>query len=334
MPLQQMSLTVIKAGLLDTIQDEGRKGFQRLGINPGGAMDTYAATLANALVGNERHSPVLELHFPASAFLFTKPALIALAGADFSPVIDDYSIPMHQPVWVNEKTRLEFRQRKNGARVYLAVHGGFTNIEYWLNSGSTHLKLKAGGFTGRALKKGDEIVTLPYASAFNAGEACRVLKWKAPSLFNTGEHTVFVIPGPEWDYLKEESKAAFLGERFIIGTQSDRMGYRLEGTLLQSKIREELVSSPVTFGTIQLLPDGNLIVLMADHQTTGGYPRIATVVTAHHGMLAQKKAGDRLQFQLIDLTTAEKLLLKQEQLLQQIKTACACKLQDFFNASK
>lgn len=334
-----MSLVVIKAGILDSIQDGGRYGSQHLGINPTGAMDKYAMQVTNLLVGNDPQEAVIELHFPSAAFLFTEPALIALGGADFSASINGEQVPNLHPVLVGKNDVLQFHRPVSGARAYLAVKGGFA-IPQWMNSYSTHLKAKAGGFLGRALKKNDE---LPLKEALKknnwpAQKNFAVLPWKADATFlpaekitTAGATEILVLPGNEWSRLSVEAKENFLMTFFVITQQSDRMGYRLDNIPLPVLSKEELVSAAVNFGTVQLLPDGKLIILMADHQTTGGYPRIAHVITAHHSRLAQLKAGDKIHFKLSTQEEAEEWLGKQEQHLQQLGNACTFRLEEYNN---
>lgn len=327
-----MNLRVIKAGVLDTIQDMGRYKWQHLGINPCGAMDKWSAQLANVLAGNNRMDAVIELHFPASEFFFEQPALIAITGADFTANLNGEEISCGQPVLVSRYSILQFYRLKKGARAYLAVHGGF-NIPRWLNSFSTHLKASAGGYKGRALQKDDEIgihSLAPELSALTDKKEYQILPWKTETNWNDSDDTIIeVLPGNEWSRLTQPSQEKFCNQSLRITPQSDRMGYRLTGEKLLSQTDEEVVSSAVNFGTLQLLPDGQLIVLMADHQTTGGYPRIAHVITAHHSALAQKKPGDHIHFRLTDHQKAEDLLQKQEQHLQQVQNACIFRLQEY-----
>ena len=152
-----MSIKIIKAGILDTIQDLGRHGYQHLGINPGGAMDKYAMQVTNSLVGNQPGEAVIELHFPASVFLFTQPALIALGGAEFSASINGEPVPNLHAIIVCKNDVLQFHRPLYGERAYLAMSGGLV-IDQWMNSYSTHLKANAGGFHGRSLQKDDEIL--------------------------------------------------------------------------------------------------------------------------------------------------------------------------------
>ncbi len=325
-----MSLKVIKSGILDTIQDLGRWGHQHLGINPTGAMDTYSMRVTNMMVGNEPGEAVIEMHFPSSVFMFTRPALIALGGADFSPSINGDAVPNLHCIMVNKNDVLQFHQPLTGARTYLAAKGGFA-LNKWMDSYSTHLKAGAGGYKGRNLLKDDEVLlrASPPASLIFKDEGFTVLPWQADIRWEKNSPEVFALPGNEWERLTAEAKENFLMTSFVITRQSDRMGFRLNNIPLPSMSNEEVVSSAVSFGTVQLLPDGRLIVLMADHQTTGGYPRIAHVITAHHSKLAQMKAGDKIQFRLTDLQTAEELLIKQEQHLQQLQNACIFRLEEF-----
>lgn len=342
-----MSLKVIKAGILDTLQDNGRYGNQHLGINPSGAMDRYAMQVTNMLVGNKPLETIIEMHFPAAVFMFTEPALIALGGADFSASINGEPVSQLHPILVGKNDLLQFHKPVNGARVYLAVAGGLATNK-WMNSYSTNLKAKAGGYAGRSLRKDDELLSGQPGSFTFHQDDYKVLPWKAdinflpasPSL-KLQQHVavqpkvdeskeVLVLPGNEWKHLTTESKENFIMTSFVITQQSDRMGYRLNNIPMHSLSSAELISSAVSFGTIQLLPDGGLIVLMADHQTTGGYPRVGHVISAHHSRLAQLKAGDKINFRLTDMQTAEELLIKQQQHLQQLQNACTFRLEQYF----
>lgn len=324
-----MSLKIIKAGILDTIQDSGRYGYQHLGINPTGAMDKYAMQVTNMLVGNKPNEAIIEMHFPAAVFMFTQPVLIALGGADFSASINGETVPVHRPIIVGKNDVLQFHKPINGARAYLAVAGGLA-IDKWMNSNSTHLKAKAGGYKGRNLRKDDEVL-LNKQSSFSIGQNdFIVLPWQADVNWKDDSKEIFVLPGNEWERLTTESKENFTMTSFVITQQSDRMGYRLNNIPLHSLTNDEVISSAVSFGTIQLLPDGGLIVLMADHQTTGGYPRVAHVISAHHSKMAQIKAGDKIHFRITDQQSAEDLLIKQQQHLLQLQNACTFRLQEYF----
>jgi antagonist of KipI len=322
-----MSLRIIKGGIQDTIQDLGRFGYQHLGINPGGVMDRLSAQIANALVGNPVDEAVIELHFPAAEIFFEHPALITITGADFMASVNGDEIPCLQPIAVSKYSILQFYRLRAGARAYLAVQGGF-DIPKWFNSYSTNIKAMAGGYKGKTLQKDDEIRIRDHAelSVLLGKKEYHIFPWKASMNWNDEEEKILVVTGNEWNRLTSKSKERFLQKPFLITNQSDRMGYRLHGRALTMKKEEELVSSAVCFGTIQLLPEGQPIVLMADHQTTGGYPRIAHVISAHHSRMAQLRAGESIQFELTDQSTAEKLLLKQKQHLLQLQNACKFRL--------
>ncbi|RYZ59437.1 MAG: biotin-dependent carboxyltransferase family protein [Chitinophagaceae bacterium] len=323
-----MSLQITRAGLLDTIQDAGRYGFQHLGINPGGAMDRFAASLANALLGKNLQAPVIELHFPSAQVVFQQPAIICLAGANFSTTINGTSVPLHQPIAVGKGATLMFTRKLSGARCYLSLYNEL-QLTPWLNSYSTNLKAAAGGFAGRKLLRGDVIAF----SDLNMGveKDFEILPWqyKAEQVHS---NVIDVIAGPEWDWLTNESKALFTNNVFSISPASDRMGYRLQGEGLQQDNKEQLLSSGVGFGTVQLLPNGQLVVLMADHQTTGGYPRIASVISAHLPRLAQKGTGESLQFAQTSVAAAEAKWIRLQKFLHDLQNTCKLKLQTWRNA--
>jgi antagonist of KipI len=314
-----MSLKILKAGMLDTVQDLGRFGYQQFGINPTGAIDKYAASIANILVGNNINEPIIEMHFPAASIFFEQSALIALSGADFNANINGQPVPINHPILINKNS------------TYLAIGGGI-KIEEWLNSYSTNLKAEAGGFDGRRLLKDDviEIKDELVHHKFSEKDDLKILPWKANEDFGIDEaEEIMVIKGSEWNWLDDASQEKFFKNPFFISHNSDRMGYRLASEPLHSGIKTELVSSAVNFGTIQLLPDGQLIILMADHQTTGGYPRLGNIISAHLPMLAQMKAGDNIHFKFTDHQTAESLLLKQNNHLKQLEIACKLRLENY-----
>lgn len=328
-----MSLRIIKAGVLDTLQDGGRYGYQHWGINPGGAMDKWAMQVANLLAGNTPGTVVLEMHFPAPVLLFQQPTLIALSGADFSATLNGDPIPHLHPVFVSKNSILQFHKIQRGARAYLAIRGGW-DIPAWLGSFSTHLKAGAGGYRGRALQKDDQIgfCEMPAVCSLLGKKEFLVCPWRADDQWDAfDDGPILLLPGHEWDRLTAAAKEKLPGEPFLVTHQSDRMGYRLQGEALDMEMPEELISSAVSFGTVQGLPDGQLTVLMADHQTTGGYPRIGHVIAAHHSRLAQLKPGEMLRFGLTDQPMAEKFWIKQQQHLLQLQNACTFRLGEFIN---
>lgn len=326
-----MSLTIIRQGILDTVQDLGRYGYQYLGINCNGAMDRFSAQLANALLGEPLNSPVLEIHFPGCQLQFNQQAVICMTGGDFAPEINGRAVPLDHPVAINKNAVLKFRKLQNGARCYLSLLNRL-QVDPWLSSFSTNLKAAAGGWKGRTLLKDDVI---PFRkmdlSPLLQQNDFVILPWKAIDTVDTRNEIEFII-GSEWHWLRKEAQEIFQEQWFQITNEADRMGYRLAGQLLASASREELVSSAVSFGTVQLLPGGQLIILMADHQTAGGYPRIAHVISAHLPILAQKKPNDVIRFKPTSLQEAETKLRNQKKYLRQLQIACKFRMEEFLNA--
>jgi antagonist of KipI len=317
-----MSIKIIKAGVQTTLQDAGRTGNRSIGIGSGGAMDSFALTTANYLAGNEEDNAVMEINFPAPEIIFQQEALISLTGADFSATINETAVPLWAPLFVKKDTILKFKQPVGGTKLYLAVHGGWQATK-WLNSYSTHLKVAAGGYYGRALKKND---TIHFAKNNLSFAENKILPWRISQneldKMYQPQNNIRCIKSIEYDLLSETSKQNFEKNNFTITNQSDRMGYRLNSQPLLLQQPTELISSAVDAGIVQLLPDGNCIVLMADHQTTGGYPRIAAVIKADLPKLAQTKPGQSINFTIVSLQDAEEALIKMQQTFQEIKMAC------------
>lgn len=288
--------------------------------------------LANALLGKELNAPTLEIHFPASQILFEKQTIICISGGDFFPTINGEPVPLHHPIAVNKKSILKFEKLQTGARCYLALLNEM-RLEKWMNSYSTNLKAGAGGILGRSLLKNDVIL---FENGLNISNLLHergfiVLPWKASDIVDTRSEIEFII-GSEWHWLINDAQELFQEQWFQITNEADRMGFQLAGQVLRTKHNDQLVSSAVCFGTVQLLPNGQLIILMADHQTAGGYPRIAHVISAHLPVLAQKKPNDVVRFKMTSLEEAEKKLLNQKKYLQQLQIACKFRMEEFLNA--
>jgi antagonist of KipI len=313
-----MSIFFQTNGILTTIQDSGRQGFRSFGINPNGTMDRTASRLVNILLGNNENEAVLEMHFPAPKLLFEENGVIALGGADFGAKIDRAPIKNWQTIPVNKGQILSFPEKKIGNRIYLSVKGGF-QIEDWLNSKSTNLKAKFGGFAGRKLEKDDRLKFRQLSTNLNHQRPLMISPFFVTDYLHTNR--IRFIIGPEFDLLTPLSSEVILKERFLISQDSDRMGYRLNGKPLYLLNEKELVSSAVTFGTMQLLPNGQMIILMADHQTTGGYPRIGNIISMDLPILAQLGANDKIKFEFVSLEKAEELALNFERDLNLLKTA-------------
>ncbi|HVF47226.1 MAG TPA: biotin-dependent carboxyltransferase family protein [Pyrinomonadaceae bacterium] len=314
-----MSLRVQKPGILTTIQDLGRTGYRQFGVNPGGAMDIAAARIINILLDNDECLATIEMHFPAPQFLFEKTAICAIGGADFGPELDGREIENWRPFLATKGSTLKFTGKNFGHRAYLALRGGF-RIEKWLGSAGTNLAAHIGGAGGRKLTAGDSIRFARQArqqvNFYASGAASSVLP------FYSRFPTVRFIPGAEFASVRKRSRSLLTKQNFYISNNSNRMGFRLSAEPIISSRRTEIVSSAVTFGTIQLLPDGQLIVLMADHQTTGGYPRIGHVISRDLPLIAQLGPGDKVAFHQIDQLEAERLALEFERELSFFRVGC------------
>lgn len=310
-----MGIVIKRPGILSTVQDLGRTGARSFGVNPGGVMDTAAARIVNAILGNLESAAVLELHFPAAEIEFDTDTVFAIGGADLGAKLDGIEIKNWSSVLARKSSKLRFTKKLSGNRVYVAVPGGF-QVEEWLGSSSTNLAVGVGGFAGRKLAAGDRIEYY--------GRTDITLHAVGPSLIPHYSHfpTVRVVTGGEFEFLTATSERIFLNEGFTLTNDCDRMGYRLAGKPLHTLHDRSMISAAVAFGTIQLLPDGRLIVLMADHQTSGGYPRIANVISADLPILGQCGPGDGVSFEMVSIDEAEQLAMRFERELNLLKVGC------------
>ncbi|MBO9131405.1 biotin-dependent carboxyltransferase family protein [Bacillus sp. 165] len=322
-----MCIEVLQSGLLTTVQDMGRFGYQQHGIIVSGAMDTFALRIANLLVNNHENEAALEITLLGPRLKFHEDKLIAICGGDFSPLIDGERVPSWRPVWVRKESILEFGYAKKGCRAYVAVAGGFDVLKV-LGSRSTYLRAEIGGYKGRSLTKGDYLsMKRPQATSL---ELSSLLAKKSNSTsfiaadWYIGENifpfynnpTVRVIRGTHFNRFTHESRYNFFEQEFQITLQSDRMGYRLIGPILELEQPLDLFSEAVTVGTIQVPSNGQPIILMADRQTTGGYPKIGFVTSVDLPILAQRKPGEKLRFQEITLKDAQRTMIHREKMLK------------------
>lgn len=316
-----MGMKVIKAGMLTTIQDLGRIGYRKDGVIESGAMDKDALLMGNLLLGNEENEAGLECTLSGPSLLFENEALIAITGADLSAEIDGVAVDRWRPILVAKGAILSFGEALAGCRAYLTVQGGF-DIPQVLGSHSTYLRAGFGGFEGRALKKGDQI-------AFNQEIPVlpERLNWSlSPGMYTSlNPEVIRVIKGPEFELFQEKSIADLLIEAYRISNSADRMGYQLEGPLLHLKTNKEMLSSAVAFGTVQVTAQGSPVILMADHQTTGGYPRVLQVLSVDLGKLAQLRPGQAIQFEILTLKQAQKLLAARIEEINQLKQSLTFK---------
>ncbi|WP_139956106.1 5-oxoprolinase subunit C family protein [Flavicella sediminum] len=293
-------IEILKPGFSTTIQDLGRFGYQDYGMPISGAMDTDAAKLANWLVGNHSNEAVLELTLIGPVMKFHSTTFIGITGANLNPQINGTAIAMYKSVKVEKGAVLSFGKLSSGVRTYISFSGGL-QLEKELGSFSTYSYAALGGFQGRALKKGDRLLL----NTKNITEVKKVPK--EFQLAYTSSLTVRVLPSIEFDLFSEESQKTFFEKEYVIGAQSNRMGYRLEGDALCLKEKAELLSSGIITGTVQVPENGQPIVLLTDAQTTGGYPRIANVIAIDLPFLGQQKPGDKIRFRQVSLEEAQAL---------------------------
>lgn len=333
-----MSITVIKPGLLVTLQDAGRRGYGRYGIITAGAMDTSAYRIANRLVGNEDEQAVLEITWSGFAVEFHSDRWVAITGGDLSPSIEGVKVPMWRPVLIKAGRVLRFQQPVTGCRAYMAVSGGF-DVNHVMGSSSTYLRAGIGGYEGRPLKTGDTLHAHPsmvpvvsserylddYGGFLTAKWAVSAERYPGP-----GQETLIrVLKGRQYDDFDDGSKQALFGERFTVTPQSDRMGYRLSGPLLQLTHAKEYISEPVALGTVQVPADGQPIILMADRQTLGGYPKIAQVATVDISLIAQLSPGAAIRFAGISLAEAEQLYAAHVREFRMLESMIKLKLKEW-----
>ncbi|MBA4322887.1 MAG: hypothetical protein C0408_08740 [Odoribacter sp.] len=306
------SIIIQSAGLLTTVQDLGRYGYQRYGMPVAGAMDTFSLQLANLLVGNRPGDACLETTLTGPEILFSSSGAIAISGGDMSQCLNGKSISLNRTIEINSGDILSFAGLKKGCRSYIAFAGGI-NVPPVMGSCSTYLRGKIGGFGGRALKAGDEIALGEVSGKITIME---IPKEIIPPYY--ASQIIQIIPGPEVKRFELEGISHFLTSEYHVTDQSDRMGYRLSGNpIRQQPPIADIISAGISFGTIQIPGNGQPIILMADRQTTGGYTRIANVVSTDLTLVAQLKPGDHIRFREISLEKAQELFIARQRLVEE-----------------
>ncbi len=304
------SVIIHSAGLLTTVQDAGRYGYQRYGMPVSGAMDIFSCKLANLLVGNDPGAACLEATIAGPGIGFTDETSVAVTGADMGPHINGKSIPLNTAVSVKQGDKLGFTGLKKGCRSYIAFAGGI-DVPPVMGSRSTYLRAGIGGLEGRALRDGDE---LPLGEAKGKRRIMSIPENLIPEYGHS--QVIRVISGPEAHSFETEGLRSFLTAEYQVTAQSDRMGYRLSGEMIIHKEgKAGIISAGISAGTVQVPGNGQPIVLMADRQTSGGYARIANVITVDLTLLAQMKPGDTLRFKETTLDHARQLLLERRRMI-------------------
>ncbi|MCL6593300.1 MAG: biotin-dependent carboxyltransferase family protein [Alicyclobacillus sp.] len=344
-------MVVIRPGLWTTVQDAGRRGYQRFGVSVGGALDSVSMAVANALVGNPEDAPVLEVTFSGPTLHFQRSAALAVCGGEVALTVraSSGSSPAHPPLLafaqasgrlflVGADTILEMSALRSGARAYLAVAGGW-DVPRVLGSASTLARAGLGGYQGRALQAGDRLAwgtpapalarwleELPAPAAVAASWCVSPGWWQGVLALGQPEVVVRALPGPQADWLTPASERLFWQQAFQVLPASDRMGCRLRGPRLALRAVQEMVSEPVCAGVVQVPPDGQPIVLQADGQTTGGYPKLAYVVRADWPRLAQLRPGQWLRFVPVAWPEAQAAWHSLRRSVQTLAWACQARL--------
>lgn len=298
-----MSITVLNPGLLTTVQDLGRVGYQQFGVSVSGVMDPRAAAIGNILVGNPQGEAVLECTLMGPQLKFETDEVIAVTGGDLSPTLDGQPVPTYAALAVKAGQTLRFGAPRAGCRAYIAFAGGL-DIPLVMGSRSTYMKAAIGGFEGRKLQKGDALgLRAPVAGYANLHQ--RAI---APEFVPRPVYTLRVVLGPQDDAFTPEGVATFLGSEYTVTNEFDRMGCRMDGPAIQHKNGGDIISDGIAFGAIQVPGSGKPILMGADRQTTGGYTKIATVISADFRLLAQLKAGDKVRFEAVSVQAAQQAL--------------------------
>lgn len=302
-----MGVLFLKGGLFTTVQDIGRNGYQKSGFHVSGVMDKRAFMIANLLVDNPENEAVLEFTMTGPTLKFTSDTIIAITGGDFNPRINEKEVPMYTAIYVHKDDILEFQYAREGNWGYIAFSSRL-DIPMMMGSRSTDTKCKIGGYHGRKLEKGDHIwfrAKRRYLSSF-------LSRTIPQEHFEEGTITIRVIMGPQDDYFTPEGIQTFLKEEYTVTSECDRMGYRLDGEYIAHNDKgADIISDGIALGAIQVPSNGRPIVMLSDRQTTGGYTKIATVISVDIPKLVQCKEQAKIRFEKISVEEAQKLYLEE-----------------------
>ena len=311
------TLKIIQPGMLSTIQDRGRYGYQRSGMPTAGAMDTFALRAANALLGNDDNAACIEITVLGPRIELLADTHVAVTGANVSPRLDGEPIPMWQAVPVSKGSRLEFRSPKDGMRAYLAVGGGI-DVPQVMGSRATYMKAAIGGIEGRPLRAGDILNAL--ASEATGSPNTHALSKEEVPTYGTS-HVLRVVLGPQKQAFTQRGIDTFINSTYAVSINSDRMGYRLEGEPIEHTDGPDVISDGTPLGAIQVPGDGQPIILLADRGTTGGYTKIATVISSDLSKVSQAMPGHTVAFRSVSVEEAQAAYRAQEHLLRSIRNA-------------
>ena len=312
-------LVVVKAGLLTTIQDRGRWGLQARGVPVAGPMDPCSHRLANALAGNDVDAATLEVTLIGPELEFDDERVIAVAGAEFELTVDGRNVPANAAFVVASGSCLRFGRRLRGARAYVAMSGG-VGVAPTLGSRATHVISAMGGLDGRPLKAGDRV---PLGDPMRARNTMSAQPRSPLFALPEGRARIRVLAGPQQDYFAPDALDVLQSASYTISHTSDRMGFRLEGPVLTHARGADIISDATPLGVLQVPASGLPILLMADRQTTGGYPKIATVISADISVAGQLAPGDAISFSVCSPREALAALIAQERALMAVEASRA-----------
>ncbi|HVS88943.1 MAG TPA: biotin-dependent carboxyltransferase family protein [Candidatus Acidoferrum sp.] len=307
-------IQVQEPGLFTTVQDLGREGFGPLGVSASGAADPISLRLGNRLLGNAEGAAGLEMTLLGGTFVFPDGAVLALAGSDFGATLDGKPVGLWGSVEASPGQILRLGPTRSGARCYLCVQGGIA-VKLFLDSASTHILSGLGGHEGRALRKGD-VLNIGFGTGGAASESTRKRRLSARALKEVGPRKVLrVTAGPQSDWFPESAQRLFYSSPYRIAEESNRMGLRLEGTPVPEGSGGKMITEGVSIGAVQIPSGGLPIILFVEQQTTGGYAKIANVISADLSSLGQLRPRDEIRFERVEWETARSLLREQEDLL-------------------
>jgi len=302
-------IQVQEPGLFTTVQDLGREGFGAMGVSASGAADAVSLRLGNQLVGNDEGAAGLEMTLLGGTFIFPEGALLALTGSDFGAALDGKPVELWSSFEAKAGQTLRLGPTRTVARCYLCVRGGIEE-KLFLGSASTHILSGLGGHEGRALRKGDVLKIGRENGAIQERRLTeRALKELQP------RRILRVTEGPQSDWFLESARRLFFESRYRVAEESNRMGIRLEGATVPVPSGGEMISEGVSLGAIQVPEGGKPIILFVEQQTTGGYPKIANVISADFHSLGQLRPRDEIRFERVDSETARALLREQKEFL-------------------
>lgn len=314
-----MGLVVKKPGIITTVQDGGRYGYQGSGFTTNGVMDHRAYIIANLLVENDSNAPVLEFALAGPTLRFTTNSVFAITGGDFSPTLDKRPVAMYEAVVAPRGSILHFGAPKTGCYGYVAIAGGSVDVPEVMGSRSTNLKCKLGGWKGGSLSSGDYLPFVTNSVDFlpNLGSH-RIDNDNDYYGFYQDEIILRIIPGPQDDMFTPQGIETFYTQTFTTTAKGDRMGYRLDGPVIETKAGSDIISDGIAFGAVQVPSHGRPIIMLADRQTTGGYAKIGTIATVDIPKLVQRPPHRKVRFQAISVQKAQDLLREEAYLFAKL----------------